>query len=347
MLAAISKLYRNYKRSRLTATVAETALNITATARLLADEVETRHATKPDQSAALFVVLGETHHQAAQLLMQMQLLRLLRQRGYRLAVGLETPYNLSAGILHYLGAKARDYPPLAELTEQAQKFDHGHRGHLFLASQFSIADHASLTKKLQKQVFLRDRLVVAFNDAAMMDYGQSDHLDMKDPVTRRVIAANATLFDGAQSYNALTRAGIHLRNRVMHHQAVSHAASVKPDIYVQLCGNSHVLGLRDRTATRPYTESLTAIFEQSGQAVLGVPVFERDFKPDDLPGPSRSAAFLQIYLSAATFSRKESDLEKHWLQEIIPHLDAAYYSKDLPGDLSGNPGGSGPRPTSP
>jgi hypothetical protein len=121
-----------------------------------------------------------------------------------------------------------------------------------------------------------------FNDAARC-LKHEFRMNMYDEQVQRIIKGLG--YQGQQQY-ALIRAGdVHIRNSIMMENMIAHVKALpnKPDVYIQMLGNVHVLG-NEACVNKsqfnghiyPYRESMHGLLSEAGYSVLSVALDEGD-----------------------------------------------------------------------
>ena len=290
--------------------------------------IETRFAQKPQDGKPLYVALGETHQAPEHQLVHMLVGSALRDKGYKIAIGHERPYN-------------RGWQKMLEMMKQAKAT--GNKKSLLSLQKVAGSDFgrtqmnlnnfrlldAPYSHDLVSNSFARRGISMAFNDAARCAIHRdkpldkyNSKLDMLDEVTRSLTAEHKIVMDDAASL--MSAPGMHLRNRVMVMKACEHAARERAEIYIQLCGNAHVAGVNNIMLMEklPYEESLTGLFRAQGDSAVGIPVFGKTLKARDMPEEAlRNGSVVPgPVFTGWEFEGRDNEREHAWLKAVMKHL---------------------------
>lgn len=271
------------------------------------------------RSGPLFVMLGGHEKQAAHKLTQMMALRELQERGHKVAVGFADPYSLARSAIGYIRDNTRS-SFADDLEARLKGVDRDSPLHLSIADSLMKTESAYLTRNVFRYAGEQSEMKIAFNDAARENYNLADTIDMTDAYLQQVMA-DAQIMD-AGPVNAHTPRGVQLRNRVIVDLAQDHAVQRRPSIYIQLCGNHQVAGMRQLAdgPLFPYGQSLLGLYQSRGQAAMGIHIFHDQFKRSHCPKGGKVAVWRGPTLEGPSFSGWDNPLERAWLQAVLPHL---------------------------
>jgi len=267
-------------------------------------------------SAPLFVMLGENHDRPAHKLAHMLVLRSLQDKGYKIAVGLEDPYNLTHTVVEYL----KDHKQraagnlLAELLVDTARDD---PLHVQIAVPLAQKDSAHLTNMLCRHVAIDSGIRMAFKDAARSGYNFGATLDRDDPHLRHIIRRDR-IDVGKDPVVAYSPLGIHLRNKMIVEMGQDHALRRKPHIYIQLCGNHHVGGApHSPLGDLPYKQSLTGLYQVGQHNVLGITTYLDRWS---VAQPPNKAVRNLPSFKGPSFKDANDALERVWLEAVMPSI---------------------------
>ena len=298
------------------------AAQIEATAQAVVALIEEKlHSQRHDHRRsghALFVVLGEAHSRAAQMLAHMRVVQALHDRGHVIAVGVERPGNMAQLALNVLADHPHGAAPARALAERLQALPQFDRGRVIAASAICDEGEAELTSKLRTRTWVQNNISLSFNDAARS--GLEAHLlDMNDDRMKQVLAEDGIKIQGGdvEIYSPL---GMRLRNHVMLASAREQIAATGARIFIQVCGNVHVAGGRDNAqGLELYEHSLTGLLAGAGEPVIGVALLDRDFTRQALPHDEAGGCVHALTLQGPSF-RERPLRERDWLQAVLPHV---------------------------
>lgn len=284
------------------------ARKIVAAADQIVAETLKRLEEKPQDGKPLFLILGETHSIAAHILLQLVVLKKLMNLNLKIAVGLEQQHNFlqqefSGYAKEVYGFLQNELPPIP---------DPGGTNGLRVLYEHDYAD-ANLAIKLRTRFLLEQGILTSFNDAASGER----HLNAQDNLTCLTIETTPGVVKDSR-ISAVKPEGMHVRNRFMVEHAQEHAAQTGVNIYIQQCGNSHVVGKKPKL---PFQQSLGALFMEAGHHIFTVPVFDQN--PWEAPEETE-AIRLDIQLPGTEF-RYDLDPEKAYTNEmaflrgVLPH----------------------------
>lgn len=235
----------------------------------------------------LVLLIGENHGAAAHQVIQILVLKKLKESGRKIAVGLELPHNsLLRGYYSSLGRYREQNEKIAALEKHAASCDPD--GAFTLKCNLGTAHFfaANMSKKSLLK-FLHDKKIsTGFNDAAITNPINEDEdvepiLDLSDDLTQR--AAVNTGYKANEKIDAVSSSGMHIRNALIVERALDHAQRSHAEIYVQNCGTLHVAGTKaNKAITHPYEHSLSALFRRVATPVLNVPLLSADFSAGDM-----------------------------------------------------------------
>ena len=330
MLEVLQKLQDAYYRRKFARSAPLSAARIKAVSENLVSDITARKVGALDR-APVFAVIGETHDQPMHRLILLKTALGLKQKGFNVNVGFETPYNFQEYTLSML---EKDPAMSAQLNEETKgvlalvkdrEFDDLGRAYFLNCVTRSL--NAPHTAEYLGREFFAHKIRYAMNDAARLYEGHDSaarfKIDLKDPCVRTLLTEAERADDKAVILMAGAR-GIFLRNQVMVEKACAHAALRGADIYLQYCGSAHVAGnaSRKRKDHQPYKESLLALFNQAGCNAVGF-VLGCDFSYDYLriPPEADPSAVSKIRADdvragSGLFAAKE----KVWLETVKPYL---------------------------
>ncbi len=316
---------------RLNKAAPEIAGRIRGAAQSIVYLIETRLAQKPQDGKPLYVMLGELHQAPEHQLVHMLVGSALRDKGYNIAIGHERPYNAGWKQALEIMGKARvvgNNQSVAAL----QKMTDSDFGRMQMNFKNFRPVAAPYSHDLASNSFTRRGISMAFNDAARCDIesdkrldkynSKLDMLDMLDEVSRSLTAKHSIVMDDKASLMSVP--GVHLRNRVIIMKACEHAAREKAEIYIQLCGNAHVVGIKNNVFTKkfPYEESLTGLFRAQGDSVIGIPIFGKTLNARDIPEEAlcNDSVVPGTVFSGWEFEGLGNQYERLWLEAVMKHL---------------------------
>lgn len=301
---------------------------IDTVAESVVGHIEGHFARKVADGRPLYVMLGEVHDRAAHLVMQMVAVKTLMEKGYKVAIGLERTYNSTKVAVEMIPAahsplkghiKGRILQLLVHERDSFLNLELSHTYYKQLSAPVSAV--------LREAMWTRQGIRVAFNDAARCR-NNDNYLDMDDPVLQRAAGDTHPGYSSKKPVKLHHEDGMSLRNRVMVELAQEHAAQRQPDLYLQICGTSHVTGWGKKDES--YQRSLTGLFEEAGCSVLGIPVLSSHFGAQDFaPGNPERVAHGHT-LNGPMFSGYQAAVEEEWLKVVMPHFDPDF---DLKRDL--------------
>jgi len=218
-------------------------------------------AHKESQKQPTVLVLGEQHQTASHMVVQMLVLKKLKESNVNFVIGTEDEHNFISEVFdHYTQRK---------VTGSARKHvskkiaDNDMDGKHSLSAFIGIHSEpgADLSHKTLYSFILNSGISTKFNDAVTK--WDSYNLDMNDKITNKI---TKKIINTKKPIDATKPNGMYARNSIMVHHALSHAEANKAKLYVQICGTSHVLGDFDDKA--PYRQSLTALFKKAACPVV-------------------------------------------------------------------------------
>ncbi|HEY8190664.1 MAG TPA: hypothetical protein VIF12_08255 [Micavibrio sp.] len=285
------------------------AVQINETADRIADVIEFDLAAKPNDGRPLYVLLGEEHATSAHYLASMRIMQTVMDRGHRIACAIEWPYNHMSVIFNQ---KAQSLTPakVNQSLRYLRAVACDHPVHLqSMTGHWNFVD-AEVANTLRARFLLDRNISARYNDAAQWD-GASLWINHYDPVFQAIIG------HGEQNHSPIhstERTGIYLRNIIMRNLAMEHAAMVRPEVYFQICGATHVAGnIKNR---HPFEESLIPLFSAAGQHVRAVTFFSAL-----LPEQALNSPFLLKGqdIHGPCFIHREG-AEDAYLQETAPQI---------------------------
>lgn len=246
--------------------------------------IEDRVSQMPSRETPLFVMLGEAHAVSAHALAQMRIMQILQNRGYKIAGAIELAHNE-----HRIWKRDLEAPRKAVILEEAP-----------------------LTGRTVLRFFARRNISLVFSDAANICKKRYALLDVADSKTRRMVKDVESRKVAKLKIDVLSTAGIQVRNHFMISQMKQHAEKQKPDIYFQICGATHVAGMKK---IYPYSESIVSIMRREDLPVLGIVFTQKDFKKTASPHIAADTA-----LFTDSFYASQMKLERAWLDFAVPRL---------------------------
>ena len=235
---------------------------------------EARAAGKP-----LILIIGENHTIPAHRVIQMLVLKKLKELGHVVSFGMEQPHDTV--LKEFSGYSVVPTPErLGALKNEIAQTDHNGQISLktFMAQTSCLVSDTSY-KTLMKFA-LTQKLSTSFNDAANCTKKVTNELvlDSRDPITALIMRKHGVL--DALSISAT---GIRVRNAVIVAEALEHMKQTGAEIYVQNCGTGHLAGFKDEGFS--FQDSLIAQFKKAGAVVSAMPLrspgFGRHLMPAD------------------------------------------------------------------
>ncbi len=274
---------------------------------------------KPDDGKPLVLLIGEAHSAPAHKIIQMLVLKQLKEKGINIAFGIEGEHNMlpqrfSEITNRTISEEEADYikfrDPDGILT---LKTDIGFR-------HYSEAD---LSRKILNRFALTHKISTRFNDAAK---NQEGDLNDQDSLNRQIIQDILPHKTENVIIPTNKAEGIHVRNHIMVQNALKHAKDTQAQIYIQHCGAFHLMGCQIKGYEDiPYQQSLSPLFQKEGCSVFNVPLANWSFYQKIIPSdaPPLTHEVMQHLEPPQDKFRYESDnneeriRERSWLKKAL------------------------------
>lgn len=257
----------------------------------------------PHNDAPVFLLMGEQHDIPATRMMQLAILKACKDAKLSVAFGMEQPRNLISKFkdeFNGLSAKQIDLSAFWCRQDLHQLFE-------------PIDVYAFFDNPERQHVarFCHDYCIsMRFNDAARK-FANSQQMDLSDEQVSEVIRDLG--YQGQDRYFLVRPGDVHIRNSIMLQNMHRHIASLpkKPDVYVQMLGNLHVLGneyaqgeYEHKNQLYPYAESLHGLLSEAGYAPLAVTI-------EDCAASLDGIISVQGFDNARRHFKSEKDMKGH------------------------------------
>lgn len=297
--------------------IAAAARGLLSNAISCADKIERGAKASP---GPYFVMLGEVHDESLHGLFHLLVGLGLRDRGYNVAIGLERPHNNATSILNLIEAQA----PCEMWGLLRQKLDRVSRDdavHQQITNSFSCTRFNNMQGKICSGLWRDAGISVAYNDAALSYDGDINNpgMDIKDAVLLDVLDRAGLPAPTDEAVSSTSNLGVFYRNHVMATLAQEHAQMRDADIYIQIVGDAHVAGIKDKL---PYQQSLIGLLDTKlhGQNAIGIPTLCNRFNGSVLPAEAGSRIDCSFALDGPGFDAGQDADEQLWLEIILPQI---------------------------
>ncbi len=245
-----------------------------------------------DQKLAL--VFGERHNSPSQKIMQTAIVQRMHEQalnnsGLGFAVGVEGPTNTRANSAGYL-RKISAEPVHAHLfTLPVEDIINGNdpdgKKVLTMQNIFNKAEDLQQIGQIFSDLIVAKGISYAHTDIAWEHRDKHLFIDQKDPAAWNLVERFKPHLLGTDiaRHGRNCENGMMLSNQAMAENGIAHMKRTNSRLYFSGCGLTHVFGAGEQY---PYSESLSAAFENRGCAVLAITPLDdlsHTSKPDDAP----------------------------------------------------------------
>lgn len=240
-------------------------------ADVILQAIDQRRKTLP-AGTKLVVLMGEIHVMPTHLELQHMVISRLHNRGENFTVNFERQHNNWATS----ACKNMDFKAAQKLKAPGYCYDPDGRAALSATMTFVQPYFSPISNKSIWAFCYSRNIKTAFNDVEKKRTPQHSYLSMDDPLTARVATEyleerDPDLCGKQHEIETSSPSGMAIRNRVMAHNALDHARVHNAPLILQSTGAAHVFGAIVENRNYCYQDSLSAVFEREGAAVL--PVF--------------------------------------------------------------------------
>lgn len=232
-----------------------------------------RSRDKTPPGKTLFVPMGEVHSSAAQKLVMQSVLQELKERGHKIAFGVEEQYDLLTDL-----TEPGNPAPLPEIAYRLVDPD-GRQVLRALNHTPRLYSYADQSTKSLMNFCEQQRVSTGFNDLSRveMPYFGALVIDPNDGLAQQLIEALELDVNGV--LDTRDPVAMALRNAAITYNAMAHAADAGAEIYLQHCGYAHLFG--EGTAAMPFDRSLADLFNIQGNRAFAVDLFGIPALPDE------------------------------------------------------------------
>jgi hypothetical protein len=272
-------------------------------------ETEGRLAGKPKNGRPLYVVLGEDHKAFSHIAAEILFIQTLKEKGYKISVGLEQPSNLLSSIFHRWADQQLELP-VHVIDALAARLTEGNKGnnslHLQAMAGQPLGRDAPLSNQCRARFLLEAKIQTAMNDAAesvthgrfiMTDSGVSQVLN-EFKVNKKEVTYEENL-------------GVAIRNRIIVDHAIERSEDI--DLHIEIGGAGHGVG---HDPAFLYRRSLTAVFADRGEDVFCIPMQSGD-KSHRIPSEAYASG---LVMEDTVLPALKGAKEDSWLREIMPAI---------------------------
>ncbi len=223
----------------------------------------------------LILMLGEDHYVLSHPVIQMLVLKKLKDHGVDIAFGKEFEHNNLAKNFYRKVKGVQEKESLSAFIAENDL-----NGSLSLKSYIAFGNFVSnaYSHKTLLNFILKEKIPNRFNDTATI----GTQLNNDDPQTKRAIK-DLYPENIEDDLNVREAQAIHIRNHMMVQNAIAHTKKTRPRVYVQHCGAAHLIGSKKDQFL--YQHSLTTLFKDMGYSVLVVPLLRRTLDGKNLVPP--------------------------------------------------------------
>lgn len=199
------------------------------------------------QNKPLLLLLGETHIDSNTKLLEAVLVKELAQRGYKISLGYEAPYNTVSQHIKFKAAQPY-------ISENRTRFQLKAKQTFYKLAGTPVTNIIHTQTLLSLNETHQQPLNVHFNDMVSLP-NDNYTLDCTDP--------EASTIGLTDNIDATTAAGIYIRNQFMLKKIIGQIKEENPDFYIQIVGSAHLQGHTLPSGEEaPYEESIMCLAEQ-------------------------------------------------------------------------------------
>ena len=303
---------------------------ITQAAERITDAIKERRYSVPS-GQTLFVNIGEYSSIASHSLAKQIVTRNLKDNDFKVGYAMTNSVNFLDDSFYYHIKAAYGPRPKDRAFKNSKK----RVKHLSKSSRDKLAVMASLGKKTGRYAnmshkhltcdLLSQEIPIIFNNAAQFKYNGQYRFDNRN---RQIVDIIKYATMGQNNVvHARDRLGVFVSNLFTFETAVKHAEIIGADIYIQSAPNYRIAGIKKYDAPKPFTESLTGIYNRKQKEVLSIPLLCKKFNEAKLHAEARSSSSVlsDVYLDGETFTCDINDpedieatnnLELDWLEDV-------------------------------